>query len=151
MVSRDPRAHLRPEETVSDIVDVSGTRELGHSLEYGLTALVDVAIIALSPAINDPNSAVEVIEELSFLFHDLAELPLGSFAVPDAESWPRVVVITRTFGELLDFTTRQIVQYGVDDPNVREALRRFAKSMQQLDLNEDDRAHVDAFAAKVEG
>ena len=150
IVSRDPEATLRPERGVAETVDVSGTREVGYSLEYGLSALVDIAIIALSPAVNDPNSAVEVIEEISFLFHDLATLPLGPFVVPDNESWPRVVVGARSFGELVEFTSRQIVQYGVDDPNVRLALRRFARSLQRLDLSEPDRAHVDSFAARLE-
>ena len=151
VVSRDPRVELHPERSVADTVDVSRTRELGRSLEYGLSALVDIAIMALSPAVNDPNSAVEAIEEMSFLFHDLAEIPLGPLAVPDAESWPRVVVVTRTFGQLVDFATEQIVLYGVDDPNVKTAMSRFARSLQHLDLNESDRAHVDAFASKFAG
>ena len=69
---------------------------------------------------------------------------------PDNESWPRVVVGARSFGELVEFTSRQIVQYGVDDPNVRLALRRFARSLQRLELSEPDRAHVDSFAARLE-
>ena len=149
VVSRNPQADLHPEHTIVHTIDVSGTRELGRSLEYGIVALVDIAIIALSPAINDPNSAVEVIEEMSFLFHDLAELPLGPFAVPDEESWPRVVVRSRTFGEYVDLATEQIMQYGIDDPNVRFAMRRFARSLERLDLDEDDRAHVDALTAKL--
>jgi len=147
--TRDPKTELQPER-VSGVIDISGTRELGQSLEYGLTALVDVAIIALSPAINDPNSAVEVIEEMSFLFAELADVRLGSYAVPGAESWPRVIVRARTFGEFVDVVTEQIVLYGVDDPNVHFALRRFARSLQLYELDEADRAHVDAFAAKLE-
>jgi uncharacterized membrane protein len=147
--ARSTTATLHPSQAVADTVDISGTRELGQSLEYGIIALVDIAIIALSPAINDPNSAVEVIEEMSFVFQDLAEIPLGPFALPDADSWPRVVVVGRTFGEFVDLATEQIVLYGIDDPNVRLALRRFADSLAPLDLDESDRAHVDAFAARL--
>ena len=151
IASSDPSTELHPDRGVRDVVDVSGTREVGDSIEYGLFGLVDIAIIALSPAVNDPNSALEVIEEMSFLFQDLARAPLGPYAVPDPESVPRAVVRTRTFGELVDLATTQIVQYGISDPMVVRSLRGFAGALQLLDLNDSDRTHVDAFAAKLEG
>jgi uncharacterized membrane protein len=151
IASRDPDAELRPDRGVRDVVDVSGTREIGDSIEYGLFGLVDIAIMALSPAVNDPNSALEALEEMSFLFQDLAGAPLGPYAVPDAESVPRAVVMTRTFGELVDLATTQIVQYGISDPMVVRSLREFADALRLLDLNDSDRAHVDAFAAKLAG
>jgi uncharacterized membrane protein len=107
--------------------------------------------MALSPAINDPNSAVVVIEKMSFLFPHIAKAPLGPYAVPDAESWPRVVVFARSFGELVELATTQIVLYGLTDPNVALALRRFADSLNLLDLNDDDQRYVDEFAAKLDG
>ena len=73
------------------------------------------------------------------------------YAVPDGESWPRVVVNAWTFGQLVELATTQIVLYGTTDPLVVRVLRRFANSLQMLDLSDADRAHVDAFAAKVDG
>jgi len=151
IASRDPDSEIHPDRGVRDTVDVSGTREVGESIEYALFGLVDIAIMAMSPAVNDPNSALEVIEEMSFLFQDLADAPLGPYAVPDAESWPRAVIRTRTFGELVDLATTQIVQYGIGDPMVVRSLREFADALHRLDLNDADRAHVDAFAAKLVG
>ena len=139
-----------PVNEIADTIDVSGTRELAANVEYGLVAMVDVAIIALSPAINDPNAAVEVIEEMSFLFNELATFPLGPYAVPDGEAWPRVVVRQRTFGELVELATTQIVLYGVSDPMVLRALHRFARSLQLLDLDDGDRGHVDKFAESLD-
>ena len=139
-----------PVREIADTIDVADNRELVNNVEFGLIAMVDVAIIALSPAVNDPNTAVEVIEEMSFLFNELAELPLGPYAVPDGEAWPRVVVRARTFGELVEVATTQIVLYGVSDPMVLRALRRFARSLQLLDLGDDDRRHVDEFAASLD-
>ena len=150
IATRDPDADLRPERGVLDVVDVSGTRELGQGIEYGVIGLVDMAIMALSPAVNDPNSALEVIEEMSFLFQDLHDVPLGPYALPDDESWPRVVINAWTFGQLVELATTQIVLYGVTDPLVVFALRRFANSLQMIDLSDADRAHVDAFAAKLD-
>jgi uncharacterized membrane protein len=145
------RTGAQPERPLAKSVDVSRTREMGQSIEYGLFALVDIAIIALSPAVNDPNSAVEVIEEMSFLFAEIAKVPLGPYVVPDADSWPCVVVNARTFGELVALATTQIVLYGLSDPKVVEALRRFAASLDLLDLGDADQRYVDEFAAKLDG
>ena len=131
------------------MIDVSETRELALSIEFGVVALVDIAIMALSPAVNDPNTAVELIETMSFLFPEIAATPLGPDAVPDEESWPRVVVAMRTFGELVELATTQMVLYGLSDPMVADALRRFADSLGRLDLDDRDRARVDEFAASV--
>jgi uncharacterized membrane protein len=150
VTSRDPLSQLPPATHIADRLDISGTRELLHSVEYGLFALVDIAIMALSPAINDPNSAAVVIEEMSFLFPEIAKVPLGPYAVPDTESWPRVVVYARSFGELVELATTQIVLYGMTDPKVVAALQRFATTLELLDLNDDDRRYVDEFAAKLE-
>jgi uncharacterized membrane protein len=135
---------------VAQQVDIARTRELAQSIEYGLYALVDIAIMALSPAVNDPNSAVEVIEEMSFLFREIDKVRLGPYAIPDAESVPRVVVAARTFGELVELATTQIVLYGINDPSVVTALRPFVDSFDLMDLEDADRRAVDEFAAKLD-
>lgn len=135
---------------VAHLIDVSQTRKVDDSIEYGLYALVDIAIMALSPAVNDPNSAVEAIEAMSFLLPEVWTVPLGPYAVPDAEAWPRVVVAARTFGQLVELATTQIVLYGITDPNVAQALRRLADSLNLLDLDDADQRYVDEFAAKLD-
>lgn len=149
IAQRSPSDDTMSARPFSDAIDVSTTRELTLSIEYGVIALVDIAIMALSPAINDPNTAVEVVETMTFLFPEIADAPLGPYAVPDDESWPCVVASMRTFGELVELATTQVVLYGMSDPMVATALRRFAESLQRLELNERDRASVDAFAAGV--
>jgi uncharacterized membrane protein len=145
------RTVSQAQRQVAEGVDISRTREMGQSIEYGLFALVDIAIIALSPAVNDPNSAVEVIEEMSFLFAEIAKVPLGPYVFPDADSWPCVVVKARTLSELVELATTQIVLYGITDPEVAQALRRFAASLNLLDLGDADQRYVDALAAKLDG
>jgi uncharacterized membrane protein len=149
IAGKDAAIESIPVREIAAAIDVAGSRELVANVEYGLVAMVDVAIIALSPAVNDPNTAVEVIEEMMFLFNELSALTLGPYAVPDSEAWPRVVVRQRTFGELVELATTQIVLYGVSDPMVLRALHRFARSLQPLDLDEDDRRHVDKFAESL--
>ena len=57
----------------------------------------------------------------------------------------------RRFGELVELATTQIVLYGVRDPTVAQALRRFAASLDLLDLSDADQRYVDEFAASLAG
>jgi uncharacterized membrane protein len=139
-----------PPGRIREMIDIAGGRELRLSIDYGIWALVDIAIMALSPAVNDPNSAVQVIEELGFLLCDLEGTPLGPLASPDADTWPRVVINGRSFGELVEIATTQIVLYGISDPNVHTALSGLAANLDLLDLSEHDQRYVDAFAAKLD-
>jgi hypothetical protein len=61
-----------------------------------------------------------------------------------------VVINSRTFGELVEIATTQIVPHGISDPNLHGALRRLATDLDVLDLSEHDRRYVDGFAAKLE-
>ncbi|MGI9623828.1 MAG: DUF2254 family protein [Acidimicrobiales bacterium] len=139
-----------PKISVDDVVDVATTRELVDSIEYGLVGMVDIAILALSPAVNDPNTAVEVIEEMSFLLHALDQEALGPHAAPDDQSTPRVVVSARSFGELVELATTQIVLYGNSDPMVDAALQRMARSLRSLKLSDEDRRAVKRFGKSLQ-
>jgi uncharacterized membrane protein len=132
-------------------IDIADDRVLTEGVDFGIIALVDIAIIALSPAINDPNSAVQVIDEMSFVFAELTDWPVGPYATSDDDSGPRVIVNGRSFGELVELATTQIVLYGITDPNVVKALRKLAASLDLLELSDDDRRYVDEFAAKLVG
>jgi len=146
--SSPENARLRRAVTAHSI-DVADAREVAHNVDYGLTALADIATIALSPGVNDPSSAAEVVEELMFLFHDLAAMPLGPYGLVST-SGSRVTVASRRLGELVQFATDQIVAYGLSDRYSRAALQRLARSLQRLDLSPADRADIDAFAETVE-
>lgn len=45
-------------------IDIGDSRSMDQDIGFGLTRLVDIALRALSPGINDPNTAIEVIHRL---------------------------------------------------------------------------------------
>ena len=55
---------------------------------FGIRQLVDSACKALSPAVNDPYTAVQAVDHLSVIFCALARLPLGI-------TWPATPVAQR--------------------------------------------------------
>jgi len=142
---------VKPElaENFADVIDITEERELNQDTGYGVLVLVDIAIMALSPGINDPNTAVQVIEEMTALFPQLAQVRLGPVGRVDAQGRQRVAVRALTFGEYVEMATAQIVMYTGKDPLVLMALKRFARVLQGLDLTENDRLAVETFEARV--
>ena len=132
---------------VGALVETESERAVAGSIEYGIVVLVDTAIMALSPAVNDPNTAVQVVEELTFLFEELCRHDLGSHQAGDGDS--NAVVRSRSFGEYLRLGTEQIILYGKDDPLVVGALRHMAGSLALSELSATDRLAVDDLEARV--
>ncbi len=57
-------------------VDLGRERTLFQDPLYGIRQLVDIGTQALSPAINAPTSAVQVLDRLSDLLPQIAERPI---------------------------------------------------------------------------
>ncbi|HEY2241683.1 MAG TPA: DUF2254 family protein, partial [Streptosporangiaceae bacterium] len=58
-------------------VRIGFERTLEQDAAFGIRQLVDTACKALSPAVNDPYTAVQAIDHLSVIFSALAQRPLG--------------------------------------------------------------------------
>ena len=65
MVSKGNRL---PPEGTSDLLaafDVGPTRTLQQDVEFGVLQIVDIALKAISPAVNDPTTAINCVDQLS--------------------------------------------------------------------------------------
>jgi len=104
-------------------VRIGFERTLEQDAALGIRQLVDVACKALSPAVNDPYTAVQAVDHLSVIFCALAQRPLGNHVVR-AEDGPAVVVPGRRFPEYLAVMCGLIRRYGSREPTVAHALLR---------------------------
>jgi uncharacterized membrane protein len=59
-------------------VRIGFERTLQQDAAFGIRQLVDAACKALSPAVNDPYTAVQAVDHLSVIFCALAQRPLGN-------------------------------------------------------------------------
>ena len=90
----------------------------------GVTRLVDVAVKALSPGINDPTTAAMCLDGLSEVL-----IVLGGRAAPDPvreANGGRVRLIAQrpSYDEVVDLAFSQITHYGAADPAIRQTLRK---------------------------
>jgi uncharacterized membrane protein len=98
--------------------------------EFSIRHLVEIAVRALSPGINDPYTAVAVINQLSASLSHLMSrsLPPGLFR--DHSGIPRVLSPAATYQSLIGAAFDQIRQHGADQPiiviHMLEAIERIA-------------------------
>lgn len=115
-----------------------------QDVEFAIRHLVEIAVRALSPGINDPYTAISVVNRLSASMARLMSrsLPRGVFA--DDDGMARVVCPRPTYATILGAAFNQIRQNGGDKPVVLihliEAYSRIAphaRSRDQLAALED--------------
>jgi uncharacterized membrane protein len=116
----DPRAFL---PVLDAGVRIGFERTLEQDAALGIRQLVDVACKALSPAINDPYTAVQAVDHLSVIFCALAKRPLGNHVVRDSNG-AAVIVPGRSFPDYLAVMCGLIRRYGAREPTVAHALLR---------------------------
>ena len=105
-------------------VRIGFERTLEQDPGFGLRQLVDTACKALSPAVNDPYTAIQAIEHLAVLFTALAARPVGEHVAHDRTGTSTVAIPARSFAEHLALGVGLIRRYGAAEPTVIQALLR---------------------------
>ncbi len=104
-------------------------RRLAHDYGMGLRQLVDIAERALSPGINDPTTAVQVVDELHNILRDLVVRRDPSAYLRDDDDVVRVVHRPLGFAAALDLAVDEIAHYGADSLQIPVALRRMLEDL----------------------
>lgn len=85
-----------------------------QDIEFGFQQLEQIALRALSPAINDPFTAGICVDRLGVTLCRLAERPRPSLLTTDGAARPRVIAQEVTFSELLASAFDEIRRSGRD-------------------------------------
>jgi uncharacterized membrane protein len=110
-------------------VRVGFERTLEQDPGFGLRQLIDPACKALSPAVNDPYTAIQAIDHLAVLFAALAARPLGNQVLRASDGAGGMVMLPGwSFSGLLGSTVGLIRRYGASEPTIVQALLRFLSS-----------------------
>jgi len=130
-------------------VRVGFERTAEQDVAFGVRQLVDIAVKALSPAINDPYTAIQSLEHVGVLLAALVGRPLGNQRLNDDAGVLRVVAPGRDLHYYLDLATGQIRRYGCSEPRVDRALLRVLATTGGFCHNPDDRALIAAHVQLV--
>jgi uncharacterized membrane protein len=105
-------------------IDIGPTRTLQQDAEFGIVQIVDIALRAISPAVNDPTTAISCVDQLSCIVIRWASRAPPRSYFYDPPHVLRVVIPWITFNGLLDLAFEQIRHYSVADAAVSLRLMR---------------------------
>ncbi|MGH8959972.1 MAG: DUF2254 domain-containing protein [Jatrophihabitantaceae bacterium] len=138
-------------ETAQHAVRLGFERTLEQDAAFGIRQLVDIASKALSPAVNDPYTAVQAIDHVAVIMASIARREHGT-AVRSTAAATTVTIPAHSFEDYLDLSCAQIRRFGAKEPTVAHELigllsstahatdlpARHAAIGRQLDLLVDD-------------
>ena len=104
--------------------DIGPTRTLQQDVEFGVLQIVDIALRAISPAVNDPTSAISCIDQLSRIMIRFASRDPVEPVFFDPPGIARVSLPWISFEGLLNSAFEQIRLYAKGDVAVSLRLLR---------------------------
>jgi uncharacterized membrane protein len=128
-----------PDEALLGAIHFSWDRTFEHDPKYPLRLLVDTAIMALSPAVNDPTTAVQSMDQIEDLLYRLGQRDLDAGYVGGPNGDLRFVFPTPTWEDYLSLAFDEIRLCG---SNSLQVLRRMRSALNDLSnaLTNADRA-----------
>jgi len=111
------RAHQTPERAAAlrGAFDFGPSRTLQQDVEFGVLQIVDIALKAISPAVNDPSTAISCVDQLSRILIRVAAREPPETRLYDPPGVLRVYIPWLGFERLLDSAFEQIRLYSKAD------------------------------------
>lgn len=110
-------------------------RTAAQDIDYGIQQIVEIAVRALSPGVNDPATAVHALGHLSALIARIVAMPAIPAALSTAQGDLAVVTLAAQPSEVVDSALSLIRHYGASDPIL---VRRFLQLIEDVNYVSSD-------------
>jgi len=142
-ISRDRELHLLA------ALDVGPTRTMQQDVEFGIIQIVDIALRAMSPAVNDPSTAISCVDQLSRITICWLgrEQPKTRYYAPPHVL--RLVVPWLSLDRLIETAFDQIRHYAQADLSVSSRLIRACHDIATATPRRDEQELLVQLAQRV--
>lgn len=144
------RVNQKLTDQIDDAFILGNERTEEQDVEFPILQLVEIALRAISPAVNDPFTAIRCIDRLSAGLSHLAQRDFPSPYRYDQDNNLRVIASPVTFAGLTDAAFNQIRQYGRSDVAVTIRLLEAIALIANYTRNRKDRAALLRHADMIE-
>lgn len=117
------------DEVLRDSVAIGPERTLEQDPMFAFRILVDIASKALSPAINDPTTAVLAIDQIHHLLRHVGRRYLAEGRERDSAGRVRLFYRTPNWEDFVQLAATEIRQYGRDSIQVMRRLRAMLENL----------------------
>jgi uncharacterized membrane protein len=118
-----------PERELRRLVKLGTERTFEQDPKYALRLLVDIAIKALSPAINDPTTAVQALDQVQDLLLRLARSELAAGRARDASGSLRLVFPVPVWEDFVMLAFDEIRYCGANSIQVMRRMRALLEDL----------------------
>jgi uncharacterized membrane protein len=116
-------------DILRDSVAIGQERTLEQDPTYAFRIMVDIASKALSPAINDPTTAVLAIDQIHHLLRNVGSRSLGDGRENGPTGQLRLVYRTPNWEDFVHLAVTEIRQYGRDSIQIMRRLRAMLENL----------------------
>jgi uncharacterized membrane protein len=120
-----------PERRLRRLVRLGAERTFEQDPKYAIRLLVDIAIKALSPAINDPTTAVQALDQIEDLLLRLSRRDLSAGRSHDARGRLRLVFPVPGWEDLLLLAFDEIRYCGANSIQVMRRMRALLQDLME--------------------
>jgi len=117
------------ENELKDAIELGGERTFEQDPKYAIRLLVDIGIKALSPAINDPTTAVQALDQIEDLLIRLGRRRLEIGAFHDGGGNLRLLVTFPTWEDFLRLAFDEIRFYGATSIQVMRRMKALVNEL----------------------
>ena len=137
------------ENILASSVNFGIERTLEQDPTFAIRIILDIALKALSPAINDPTTAVLAIDQLHRLLRSIGKRNLRTDNITDASGKLRVIIRTPNWEDFVNLACTELRRYGADSIQVVRRLRAMIENLIRT-LPEDRHAALRAQLALLD-
>ena len=112
-----------PHQALRKTIQTGAERTFEQDPKYSIRLLVDIAIRALSPAVNDPTTAVQAMDQIEDLLLRLGRRRLGIGEIQDRKGQVRLTIPVPHWEDLLDLALTEIRACGASSPQVTRRMK----------------------------
>jgi len=133
---------------IMNMVDFYSGQPIRINPYYGYHQLAEVAIKALSPGINDPQTAVASLYALTDLFLYRLQNYIQT-VFEDEEGLPRINTVEYSFERLFVECYYPIWDYGKKDRYIQDALQQMMEQLHACDIDDKQSVLITIFLRKI--
>ena len=122
-------AEAADDKRLRGAVALGAERTLEQDATFSFRVIVDIAIKALSQAINDPTTAVLAIDQLHRLLRAVGRRHLHDDVINDADGKPRVIFRTPNWDDFVELSCREIRLYGAANYQIARRMRAMLENL----------------------
>ena len=117
-------------DVLHSAVDFGSERTMEQDPTFAFRIVIDIALKALSPAINDPTTAVLAIDQLHRLLRSVGKRHLRTDGIVEAGHL-RVIFKTPDWDDFVNLTFSEIRAYGADNLQIVRRLRAMIENLKE--------------------